>query len=280
MREFPRTQIEHIGLSRMIVGTNWFLGWSHQTASRDKFIKTLQNRKRLAKILEVFLRDGVDAVLGVRPESPHLDEAIQDAENRVGRKMVRIGTPGLVYKGADSGRAESAKILDAFKKIGTDICMPHQSTTDAMTDKTVRRIRRMDRFCRMIRDRGMVPGLSTHVPEAVKYADETGLDVATYIQIYNAAGFLMQIEIDWVHRLIQNAAKPVITIKPMAAGRLPPLVGLGFAWATIRPKDMVCVGTMSDDEAREVLDISWSILDNRPLTTELQTTRSKKSITG
>lgn len=70
-----------------------------------------------------------------------------------------------------------------------------------------------------------------------------GNDVATYIQIYNAAGFLMQVEIDWVQRIIWEAQKPVITIKPLAAGKLPPLVGLAFSWSTIRDRDMVCIGT-------------------------------------
>ena len=35
-------------------------------------------------------------------------------------------------------------------------------------------------------------------------------------------GFLMQIEVDWMQRMIRNAKKPVMTIKPMAAGQAPP----------------------------------------------------------
>ena len=35
------------------------------------------------------------------------------------------------------------------------------------------------------------------MPESIVYADETDLDVATYISIYNAYGFLMQVEVDW-----------------------------------------------------------------------------------
>jgi hypothetical protein len=123
-----------------------------------------------------------------------------------------------------------------------------------------------------------VPGLSTHTPEVPVYADAMNLDVATYIQIYNSAGFLMQIEIDWVHRMIWGRKKPVIVIKPMAAGRIPPLVGMAFVWSTIRPEDMVCVGTLNADEARELIDISLSILERRAPTVELQRTRSKESV--
>jgi hypothetical protein len=130
----------------------------------------------------------------------------------------------------------------------------------------------------MIRDRGMLPGLSTHMPETIAYADASGLDVDTYIAIYNAAGFLMHLEADWVHRIIWSAKHPVITIKPMAAGRLLPLVGLGFCWATIRDIDMVTVGTATPDEAREVIEISRSILERTTTRFELQKTRSKQTV--
>ena len=116
------------------------------------------------------------------------------------------------------------------------------------------------------------------MPETVPYSDGMELDVATYIQIYNAAGFLMQVEVDWVHRIIWNAAKPVITIKPLAAGRLLPLVGLAFNWATIREQDMVCIGCLTPDEAKECIDISLSQLERTGSSVELQATRSKQSL--
>jgi hypothetical protein len=190
----------------------------------------------------------------------------------------RRATDGGRQPSRERKRAGGGANLDESASIGTRVCMPHQQTTDALLDRTTRTIRRMDRVCAMIRERGMIPGLSTHMPETVPYADETGLDVATYIQIYNAAGFLMQVELDWVHRIIWNAKRPVIVIKPLAAGRLMPLAGLAFTWATIRDKDMVCVGTQSPDEAREVIEISLSLLERRAPAMDLQRTRSKRSV--
>jgi hypothetical protein len=158
------------------------------------------------------------------------------------------------------------------------VCLPHMGTTDALVDPQTRTIRGMDAFCRQIREAGMIPGLSTHMPETPVYADESGLDVATYIQIYNAVGFLMQIEVDWVHRMIWQCRRPVITIKPLAVNKLPPLVGLAFNWSTIRNQDMVCIGTSSPDEAREVIELSLSILERRTPEVQLQHTRSKASV--
>jgi hypothetical protein len=88
----------------------------------------------------------------------------------------------------------------------------------------------------------------------------------------------MQIEVDWVHRMIWQCKKPVITIKPLAVNKVMPLVGMAFNWSTIRDQDMVCVGTATPDEAREIIDLSLSILDRRTPTIELQRTRSKASV--
>jgi len=70
----------------------------------------------------------------------------------------------------------------------------------------------------------------------------------------------------------------VMTIKPFAAGRLMVPVGLAFVWSTIRPQDMVTVGTTTPDEAKEVIAISLDLLSRRVPTTELQKSRSKRSL--
>lgn len=279
MNDFPHSQIEHLSVPRLIAGTNWFLGFSHQTKARSNFIKEFQDRKKLADILEVFLSEGCNAVYGGSPEFTVLEDAIRDAEDRTGRECIRIRIPGLNTAGTPEARDENLRKIDAFMEMGTHILMPHQCTTDALTDRRTRKIAEIeDFFIPAVRERGMVPGLSTHMPEVPIYADEMGLDVGTYIQIYNAAGFLMQIEIDWVHRMIWNRKKPVITIKPLAAGRLQPLVGLAFCFATLRDCDMVTIGCLTADEAKEVIEISRAQLERRTANIELQTTRSKASM--
>ncbi len=278
MSDFPRSRIEDLSVSRLIVGTNWFLGFTHTSAAKAKFIKETMGRSQIAAILQAFLAEGVDTLLGARPEAEHLLAAIRDAEDRVGRPFTTIGTPGLKTDDSPESRDANARTLDAYAEIGVRICMPHQATTDAMVDRKSRSIPGMAERLAMIRQRGMLPGLSTHMPETVPFADRTGLDVATYIQIYNAAGFLMQVEADWVNRVIWDAAQPVISIKPLAAGRLLPIVGLGFVWATLRERDMVCIGTMTPDEAREVIELSRAILERRRPVLDLQATRSKESL--
>ncbi len=63
--------------------------------------------------------------------------------------------------------------------------------------------------------------------------------------------------------IIQNAKKPVMTIKPMAAGRVSPFVGLTFNWNVIRPQDMITVGAFTADEAEEDIEISLAAIEHR-----------------
>jgi hypothetical protein len=115
----------------------------------------------------------------------------------------------------------------------------------------------------MIREEGLIPGLSAHMPEVIQYCDLNGYDVETYVQIFNCLGFMMQVEIESVIRIIHEAKKPVMTIKPMAAGRTTPYVGLTFNWNVLRPIDMVTVGVLSKYEVEEDIEISLAALEHR-----------------
>jgi hypothetical protein len=276
MTEFPRTMVGGVSLPRLLIGSNWLLGWSHTSRAQDNFIKELQTRQRITEILTVFLEYGIDAVMS--PLSQHLEDAIRDAEDRTGKGMIRILTPSFNITPGGLPESEPEVVLDKTVELNATFCLPHQCVTDALIDRMHHVIRDIDRYSGMIRERGMIPGLSTHMPEAVTYADKTGADVETYIQIYNGAGFLMQVEADWVMRVIHRAKKPVMTIKPLAAGRLLPVVGLAFVWNTIRDQDMVTIGTTTPDEAREVIDLSLDLLSRRMPDYELQKTRSKESL--
>ena len=274
--KFPRTTVGGVSLPRMLVGTNWFLGWSHTSLAKDAFIKEYQTRERIVAMLRVFLEYDIDAVMA--PISPHLDDSIREVEQQAGQRIIRIYTPAfdLNPEAAPADRAEA--VFDRCSALGATFCMPHQSVTDALLDRRAGVIRDLDQYTHMIREHGMIPGLSTHMPETVIYVDRMGADIETYIQIYNSAGFLMQVEADWVMKVIREAKKPVMTIKPLAAGRILPVVGLAFVWNTIRDQDMVTIGTTTPDEAREVIELSLDLLNRRLPENKLQETRSKRSL--
>ena len=85
MGDFPRTTVGGISISRMVIGTNWFLGFSHCTRAKSDYIKenVRENRKILADIMEVFLSAGVDSLISMQGFEA-LDDAIHEAEDRTG----------------------------------------------------------------------------------------------------------------------------------------------------------------------------------------------------
>jgi hypothetical protein len=279
METFPRTKVGGLSLSRMIIGTNWILGYSHTSPSADKLITHRNgNPEAIADILEVFLTSGVDTIMGPLENNPHLLKGIKMAEDRVGKGIIIIDTPIINVDDNTEARREAERSIENSKKNGAALCFPHHSSVEQLINKNKKIIDRLPDYLSMIRDHDMIPGLSAHMPEIVVYSDLNNYDVETYIQIYNCLGFLMQVEIEYIHKIIWTAKKPVITIKPMAAGRVSPFVGLTFSWHTIRPCDMVTVGCLTPAEAAEDIEISLAALENRPPDIEGRSSPSKTSI--
>ncbi|HEY5466380.1 MAG TPA: hypothetical protein VIL27_05045 [Clostridia bacterium] len=261
---FPRTMIGGLSVSRMIMGTNNIMGGSHRTMARDNHIREINNhRDAVCEIVETYLSHGVDTIVGCLVKSSFAMEGIRQAEQKTGKKVnvIELG----VFDTADTAqaRAEASDFMKTCAAAGIDIVLPLHMVVERLVDKGNEKIHRIEDYLYMIRENGMIPGLSAHMPEIIQYADKNGYDVETYIQIYNASGFLMQIEVETVQKIIWEAKKPVLTIKPMAAGHLNPFVGLTFVWNTIRPQDMVAVGCMTPGEAEEVVEFSLAAMEHR-----------------
>jgi hypothetical protein len=263
----------------MIIGTNWILGWSHRSPAADCLIKRRNGTKEaVAEMLSVFLDAGVDTIMGLFAGKTHVLDAIKMAEERAGRKMIIIDTPPLNMDDNADARKQAEAVIAESRRNGATFCFPHHSSTEQLVNKNKQTIDRLPDYLQMIRDQGMIPGLSAHMPELVIYSDQNGYDVETYIQIFNCMGFLMQVEVEYIHKVIWGAKKPVMTIKPMAAGRTTPFVGLTFAWHAIRPCDMVTVGCLTAEEAAEDVEISLAALENRPPALEGRSSPSKTAI--
>jgi len=262
--QFPRTEVAGISLPRMLIGTNWMAGWSHRTPSADAMIKEHHAQAESIKpMLETFVNNGVDAIMGLFDKTPAINRAITETEQKLGHEIIRIDTPIINVEDSALGRREAEAMIKRSKEMGAKFCLIHHSSAEQLVNKGKKSIERLDDYTKMIRDQGMIPGLSAHMPELIVYSDLNGYDVETYIQIYNCMGFLMQVEIETVNRIIRNAKKPVMTIKSMAAGRTTPFVGLNFSWATLRECDMITVGCFNEREAAEDIEISRAFFERR-----------------
>lgn len=253
-----------VSMPRLIIGCNWVSGFSHLSAAGDTMIRqTHCGPQSVSSIFETFLKHDIDAVLGLFDVDKNLLPAVNLAQERSGKKMVIIDEPILNMDNSPAARLEAKKKIDECAQRGATFCMPLHSCVEQLVNKNTMTMDRLPDYLYMIREAGMVPGLSAHMPEVVQYADLNEYDVETYIQIYNCLGFLMQVEIESVAKVIQNAKKPVITIKPLAAGRTTPFVGLNFVYNTIREQDMVAIGCFDANQADEDIEISRAAIERR-----------------
>jgi hypothetical protein len=218
--------------------------------------------------------------MGPVSTTPICLEAIKYAEEKSGKKIIIIDTPVMNVDDSAAARAEAEKVIKHSAEIGSTFCLIHHSSMEQLVNKNLQKIVRLPDYLSMIRDAGLLPGLSAHMPEAILYCDANGYDVETYIQIFNCMGFLMQIEIESVARIINNAKKPVMTIKPFAAGRTTPFVGLNFNWSVIRDCDMITVGATSAAEVHEDVEISFAALERRFPDLAARSSPAKQEILG
>ena len=261
---FPRTTVGGVSLPRMIMGVNWLFGWSHTGPAADAGIREkYQKPEDFFPVFKAYMDRGVDAILGPFSGDEKRVAAVRYAEDKLGKRIKIIDSVSPNVDDTPEARREAAATIHKSREIGADVTLIFHANAEALVNKNKKAIPRLPDYLAMIRDEGLIPGLSAHMPELVTYSDMNGYDVETYIQIYNCLGFLMQVEVESVARIINTAKKPVITIKPMAAGRCTPYVGFNFVWNTVRDCDMVCVGAGSALEVEEDVEISLAALERR-----------------
>ncbi|MBD3175331.1 MAG: hypothetical protein GF320_09125 [Armatimonadia bacterium] len=264
---FPMTQIGGYDISRLIIGTNTFHGYSHFSMARDQWLRSYFTPERIYEVLEFAAKQGLNATVAL--QNPGYAELLAEVERSTGQHIHYIATPG----GATLDELKQG--IKQAADLGCEFCWPHTSWTDPRVLPFEGRIHEGPEAVEYIRECGMVAGWSTHRPETVTVSDKAGYDIGGYIQILNPIGFLCQVETDWSARVIREAKHPVVSIKPLGAGRVLPPTGLGFVYENIKPVDTVCIGMLSVEEAREDIEIARACIDRRDAAIELQRTRSK-----
>lgn len=265
MTQFPRTEVAGISLPRMLMGTNWVLGYSHTGPAADEMIRNRHaDPENVAALLDAYMQYDIDAIMAPAfQENSPLRKGMHLMEEKYEKPLIQIATPGINVDNNAAARREAEATIRQCAKEGATFCLIHHGSAEQLVNKNTRTIDRLPDYLSMIREHGMIPGLSAHMPELVQYSDLNNYDVETYIQIYNCMGFLMQIEVESINSIIWNAKKPVMTIKSMAAGRCTPFVGLTFNYATIRPCDMVTVGAFTPQEVHEDVEIAMAAIERR-----------------
>lgn len=249
----PFGKIGDYKISKLICGTNSFLGFSHFSYAKDTFLKRYFTIEKIAEVMKACLEKGINAFLG--PADPKLASVRKMVEEETGQRMIWVST---TYGHKD--REKQAEEIRWLAQQKAELCLIHASYTDSHLISGENRIEGIEELLSLIREGGMIPGLSTHRPDTLPSAEAGGYDVECYILPLNVAGFLCAVETNWQAQIIRQTPKPVMIIKPLASGRLMPYEALSYVLANSKPNDLIAIGFMNKEEVEEDVEIVEMLL--------------------
>lgn len=230
----PTVKLGDLEVSRLILGSNPFWGYSHKSAQLDEEMRKHHTDERIIEILEEAAECGLTAVA-----SPP-DERWRKLWTRYaaggGRLKIWIsqchGAPEQMISEIDRSIAAGAKAVfiqgarveEQFAKGRFDV---------------------LRAWIEHIKDARLPAGAAAHWPEIHPELQRQGFPVDFYYQcMYNASKTedYTAAEREKAAATIAVLKKPVIAYKILGAGRLTASEGFEYAFSRIKRKDGVCVG--------------------------------------
>jgi hypothetical protein len=273
MADFPSLTIEGVTIPRVICGTNALLGWSHVSAGRDAWVKKYFTPERIAAVFAKCIELGVTAVMG--PLFPRLMDALEETEKLTGVRMTWVSTTsaGTAPEGMEeqlreafaAGRIDEAMAMarestrdqaQKLKAAGAPICFFHGAWVDRWPAADGC-LEDFDRFTRMIREAGVIPGAVSHISTRLAEVDQGDYDVAVLATPVNKTGWNMRPSRDEAVEVIGGIQKPLLAIKTLACGRFEERhVGDWLKWAVdVEGVQAVAIGVMVEEEAEESIPV-------------------------
>ena len=240
--------IKGIQISRFIIGSNPFSGFSHQLPEIDLAMKRYFTSAKIKETLYEAESLGVNTLIA-RVDN-HVTRLLMEYWDEGGKlhwfaqTCPEIGNPETCAAKASAGGAKACHIHGGVM----DFLLAQDRTSE------------IPPVIDMIRQGGMLAGIGGHNPDVFRWAEDN-LDVDYYMCCYyNSAHRDEKAEhvsgmCEWfleedrriMTDLIRTLSKPVIHYKILAAGRNDPKEAFEYAARAMRPTDAVCVGVFQKD---------------------------------
>ena len=238
----PTIRIGDLEVSRLILGSNPFWGYSHKSARLDEEMRLYHTDERIIQILDEAAVCGLIAVAS--PPDERWVKLWGRYKNEGGRLKTWIsqchGEPGQMPEEIDrSIKAGASAIFIQGLRVEEQFGRGRFDTLLA--------------WIRRIKEAGLPAGAAAHWPEIHPELEKRGFPLDFYYQcFYNVSKgeTYGPAEREKAAAAIAGLKKPVVAYKILGAGRLPASEGFEYAFNHIRRKDGVCVGIY----AREAID--------------------------
>jgi len=240
----PAVKLGSLEVSRLILGSNPFWGYSHKSAELDEEMRRHHTDERIVRILDEAAACGVTAVASPPEErwrkiwtryvagGGKLRFWIAQCHGDPGQMLAEIDRS--VAAGAAAVFIQGARVEEQFGKGNFDV---------------------LRGWIEHIKDAGLPAGAAAHWPEVHPEIERRGFPTDFYYQcMYNASktSDYSAAERERAAATIARLKKPVIAYKILAAGRLSAAEGFEYAFNHLERKDGVCVGIYAENAIDQI----------------------------
>ena len=250
----PQIKIGEHSISRVICGSNPFLGLSHLSRMIDVELRRYYTPEQIVKTLQHCQEVGINTWAAGNFSARYVHE--------------HLPMPFFCNVSGDRG----IQPIDEFKKMGLIGVNHHGGPTDGAYRRG--QLNDVKEFCKKVRDKGVLVGVCSHMPWVLEQIESEGWDVDHFmccvyqwgrtraeldkvftpenmptegtIVAQNAEVFV-EADPPKMFKFIKQSKKPCLAYKILAAGRKcerPPLIEAAFktAFENIKPTDAIVVG--------------------------------------
>jgi len=266
--QVPKMKFGSAEISRLILGTNQFYGFSHYSGNLDYAMSQWYTPDKICEILRRAAQHGINTFNYVNLGRSNQDlQKFYDEGGKMNLVAQIIGDPTPTYK--------------QFKPLA--MYNQGEQVDKAFQDGEMDSVKE---WCKKARDLGTLVGVGTHKPEVIAYVEEQGWDVDFYAGcVYNRTrtteewkqtlnGEVQEMQAETylrgdparMYKVMRQTKKPCFAFKVLAAGRISEKgVERAFrtAFESIKPTDGIFVGMWpyKKDEVRENAELVTKILN-------------------
>jgi hypothetical protein len=243
------TKIGNLTVSRFLLGSNPFSGFSHQGVDRDQAMVRYYTTENIKKALREAEKLGITGVTARTDH--HVMRVLKEYWNEggklkwLGQTCPGVGPSDFCVREGIGGGASACHIHGGVM----DFQVAQKNTDDAK--KAIEALRKA----------GLPAGIAGHNVKVFEWALKN-LDVDYYMccyynptprednpeHIHGAEELYREADRDAMTAIIKDLPKPVIHYKILAAGRTNPEEAFKFCSRILRPQDLVCVGIYLGDD--------------------------------
>ncbi len=268
--QLPTVSFGPVAITRLISGGNPLCGNSHFSLEMDEEMRAYFTAEQVVKYLHRLEQAGINTI-----------QARGDY-HRVLHWLELFKREGGTLHWIAQTASEMADVFENIRVIAAAgaVGIYHHGTA---TDKLWLQgdIDAVNDYLKCIRDCGVQVGLGTHIPEVIEYAEEHGWDLDFYMAslynlnrkprdsalVSNAATYdeaFLEQDPPRMCQTIRATKKTCLAFKALAAGRRCTTqegvrAALKFAFANIKPTDVVVVGMFDKYEDQISLNVQYAI---------------------